>query len=77
MFGLKSLLYALPVSICLVYLVHLSMNNIINFETLILPIKSILIAIFAVFIIVIITMMYASSKIKHENILEAIREENI
>lgn len=77
MFGLKSLLYALPVSICLVYLVHLSMNNIINFETLILPIKSILIAIFSVFIIVIITMMYASSKIKHENILEAIREENI
>ena len=77
MFGLKSLIYALPESICLVYLVHLSMNNIINFETLILPIKSILIAIFAVFIIVIITMMYASSKIKHENILEAIREENI
>ena len=77
MVGLKSLLYALPVSICLIYLVHLSMNNIINFETLILPIKSILIAIFAVFIIVIITMMYASSKIKRENILEAIREENI
>lgn len=76
-FGLKSLLYALPVSIVLVMLVHLSMSNIVTFDNLILPIKSIIIAIFAVFVIVIITMMYASSKIKHENILEAIREENI
>lgn len=76
-FGLKSLLYALPVSIVLVMLVHLSMNNIVTFDRLMLPVKSIIIAIFAVFIIVLMTMMYASSKIKKENILEAIREENI
>lgn len=76
-FGLKSLFYALPVSIVLVTLVHLSMSNIVDFEHLMLPIKSMVIAIIGVFIIVLITMMYASSKIKHENILEAIREENI
>ncbi len=76
-FGLKSLFYALPVSIVLVMLVHLSMSNIVDFEHLMLPIKSMVIAIIGVFIIVLITMMYASSKIKHENILEAIREENI
>lgn len=76
-FGLKSLLYALPVSIVLVMLVHVSMSNIVDFEHLMLPIKSIIIAIVGVFIIVLITMMYASSKIKRENILEAIREENI
>ena len=75
--GLKSLLYALPVSIILIILVHLSMSNITDYNNLILPIKSLLIAVFGVFVIVIITMMYASSKIKHENILEAIREENI
>ena len=76
-FGLKSLLYALPVSFGLVVLVHLSMSNITTFDNIILPIKSILISVVGVFIIVLITMMYASSKIKHENILEAIREENI
>ncbi len=76
-FGLKSLLYALPVSIVLVMLVHVSMSNILDFEHLMLPIGSMVIAIIGVFVIVLITMMYASSKIKHENILEAIREENI
>lgn len=76
-FGLKSLLYALPVSIVLVILVHISMSNIVTFNHLMLPIKSMIIATIGVFIIVIITMMYASNKIKHENILEAIREENI
>lgn len=76
-FGLKSLLYALPVSVVLVMLVHTSMSNIVDFEHLMLPIGSMVIAIVGVFIIVLITMMYASSKIKHENILEAIREENI
>lgn len=76
-FGLKSLLYALPVSIVLVMLVHMSMSNIVTFSHLMLPIKSMIIAIVGVFVIVLMTMMYASSKIKHENILEAIREENI
>ncbi len=76
-FGLKSLLYSLPVSIVLVMLVHASMSNIVDFYHLMLPIKSMIIAIVGVFVIVLITMMYASSKIKRENILEAIREENI
>ncbi|MCI9433789.1 MAG: ABC transporter permease [Bacilli bacterium] len=76
-FGLKSLLYSLPVSIVLVMLVHASMSNIVDFDHLMLPIKSMIIAIVGVFVIVLITMMYASSKIKRENILEAIREENI
>ncbi len=76
-FGLKSLLYAIPVSIVLVVLVHISMSNIVDFNHLMLPIKSIIIATFGVFVIVLITMMYAASKVKRENILEAIREENI
>lgn len=76
-FGLKSLLYALPVSVVLVMLVHASMSNIFDFDHLMLPIGSMIIAIVGVFVIVLMTMMYASSKIKHENILEAIREENI
>jgi len=75
--GLKSLLYGLPLSFIVIILLHLSMTNMVEFESIIIPYKSILIALIGVFIIVIITMMYSSSKIKKENILEAIREENI
>jgi hypothetical protein len=32
---------------------------------------------FGVFVIVLMTMMYATKKMKHENIIDAIREENI
>ena len=49
----------------------------VTFDSFLLPVRSILLAIVGVFIIVFITMMYASAKIKKENILEAIREENI
>ena len=39
--------------------------------------SSLLISVLVVFLIVIISMNYASKKIKRENILEALREENI
>lgn len=75
--GMKSLVYALPVSIGVVYLLYKSLGGVADNGAFVLPWQSIITSIFAVFIIVFITMMYASSKIKHENILDAIREENI
>lgn len=75
-FGIKSLLYSLPVSIGISYLLYKTMTDMVDFEYA-LPWKYMLFATIGVFIIVFITMMYSSSKIKHENILEAIREENI
>ena len=42
-----------------------------------LPVMQMIYAIIGVFIIVLLTMLYASRKIKKDNILEAIREENI
>lgn len=75
-FGLKSLLYGLPVSIGVVYLLYLSFGNMVQ-QKFVLPWQSIGIAVLGVFIIVYITMKYASNKIKKENILDAIREENI
>lgn len=75
--GLKSLLYALPCAFGLILLLHFSMSDVVEFEGILIPYISVLISIVGVFIIVLITMMYASSKIKHENILDAIREENI
>lgn len=75
-FGLKSLLYGLPVGIILSYLIYDQMSDLVEFNYH-LPIKIILICVFAVFLIVIITMRYATNKIKHENILDSIRNENI
>ena len=75
-FGLKSLLYSIPVSIAVSYLIYKNILGIVNMEFK-LPIKPIIISILAVFIIVFITMRYSARKIKKENILEAIREENI
>lgn len=76
-FGLKSLLYALPVSIGIIYLMHLSMRNIVEIDMILIPWKSILMAVILVFIVITISMTYATRKIKKENILDAIREENI
>ena len=53
------------------------MRGVVTVSALLIPFESIIVAVIGVFIIVIVTMLYASSKIKKENILEAIREENI
>ncbi len=75
-FGFKSLLYALPVSFGIIYLIYLSMNDFVEFN-FIIPWKSVFIAVLGVFFITAITMIYATNKMKKENILEAIRKENI
>lgn len=76
-FGLKSLLYALPVSGGVIYLLYLSFKDMMDFDMMLIPYGSILIAIIGVFVIIIISTFYATRKIRKENILEAIREENI
>jgi len=75
-FGLKSLIYGIPVSLGINILISSSIGNIMDVG-LIINYKSLLISIIAVFLIVLLSMNYASKKIKKENILEALREENI
>lgn len=76
-FGFKSLLYALPVSFVIVFYLNDMSKSIVTFNETIIPWNSIIIAIIGVFVIVLISVMYSTRKIKKENILEAIREENI
>ena len=75
-FGLKSLLYALPVSLFVVYLIYKTMADVVS-NGFMIPWTSIIIAVISVFIIILLSMLYASSKIKKDNILEQIRDENI
>jgi putative ABC transport system permease protein len=74
-FGMKSLMIGIPISLIFVYLINRSTESIsMGFD---IPILSIFIAIIAVFMIVFLTMLYATRKIRHDNILDSIREENI
>lgn len=76
-FGIKSLIYALPVSLGVTYLIHLAMSDTVSFDSVLIPWKGIILAVIGVFVIVAISMMYATKKVKNDNILDAIREENI
>lgn len=76
-FGVKSLLYGIPFSFLVILWIHSVMSGVSSFGKLLIPWKSIGIAILAVFVIIFLTMMYATKKMKKENILDAIREENI
>lgn len=76
-FGMKSLLYSLPVSSALIVIINHVMEGISDAGEMMWPVHSMIGVIFAVFLIILLTTMYATRKIKHENIMEAIREENI
>jgi putative ABC transport system permease protein len=73
-YGLKALLYGLPISVLVTYLIYKSVENGVDVDFT-LPWGSIAISIFSVFFVVFVTMMYASSKIKKANVIDALRSE--
>lgn len=75
-YGIQSLFFGLPISGGIMYLIYREMSK--GFEyTLTFPWKSILSVVIAVFIIVGLTMMYASQKVRRGNIVDALKRENI
>lgn len=75
-YGMKSLLYGLPISGVVMYLIHRSMMNSMDYKFEV-PWISIIIAIVSVFVIVSISMIYSGSKVKKGSIVDAIKQENI
>lgn len=75
-YGIKSLLYGLPISIGIMYLIHRSMMNTFSYGFT-LPWLSILYVVLVVFIIVSSAMLYSSSKVRKENIIDALKQENV
>lgn len=75
-YGIKSLLYGLPISLIGMLLIHRSLMNSFDykFEP---PWIHMLYVIVAVFIIVGAAMLYSSNKVKKENIIDALKQENI
>ena len=74
--GIKSLLFSIPIGIGLSYLMYsaLGINQTLKFT---IPIKSIIIAIVTVFLLITCIMKYSIGKIKKQNTIETIRNENI
>lgn len=76
LYGTKALLLGLPVSVGITFLIYLSVNQ--GFETAFrLPWDAIGIAVASVFAVVFATMMYAMSKIKKDNPIDALKNENL
>lgn len=75
-YGTKALLYGLPLGVLLCYIINKAFGSGIGFIFR-LPWTSIIISIIAVYAVVFITMLYSSRKMKKENIIEALRADNI
>lgn len=76
LYGIKALMWGLPVSCGVTYLIYLSIME--GYETVFaLPWGAVWIAVCSVFAMVFITMMYAMNKIKKEDPIAALKNENI
>ncbi|WP_438431620.1 ABC transporter permease [Gorillibacterium sp. sgz500922] len=75
-YGIKTLLYGLPISFVVMLLLFKSLSGTFSFVFSI-PWTSVLIGIGAVFVIVGASMLYSGSKVRKENILDGLRTENI
>ncbi|AST90877.1 cell division protein FtsX [Sutcliffiella cohnii] len=75
-YGLKALLYGLPISIVVMILMYLSFNNTFEYGFS-LPWLEIIFVIIAIFVIVGSSMLYSIKKVKKQNIIEGLKQENI
>ncbi|MEO3947737.1 FtsX-like permease family protein [Gorillibacterium sp. CAU 1737] len=75
-YGIKTLLYGLPISFLIMLLLFGSLSGSFRFEFGI-PWHSVFISIGAVFLIVGSSMLYSAAKIRNENILDGLRTENL
>lgn len=75
-YGVKALAYGLPISFLVMLAIHRSLRNTIEYGFT-LPWGSILFVIAIIFIIVGSAMLYSIAKIKKENIIDGLKQENI
>ncbi len=73
-YGIKALVYGIPISFFVMYLIYGSMLSEFDFPFFI-PWGNVFLAVGAVFIIVIVAMLYSSRKVKNENIIDALKQE--
>ena len=76
LYGLKALLLGLPVSFAVTWLIYKSVAN--AFVTrFYVPWVSVVIGVCSIFAVVFVSMLYAMRKIRQENPIDALRNENL
>ena len=76
LYGLKSLLWGLPASFAATFLIWRVTTNSLSIRFFI-PWESVLIAAGSVFAVVFATMLYASHRLKKDNLIDAIKNETL
>lgn len=76
LYGTKALMYGLPVSFIMTYFINNIVADSISTD-FIFPWSAVIISVLSVFSIVFITMMYSMQKIKKDNTIETLKNENI
>lgn len=76
LYGVKGLLYGIPVSFGVTWLIYRAISNGLEGRFFI-PWYSIAIAVGSVFLVVFATMVYSMRKIKKENTIDALKNENL
>ena len=76
LYGILSLLYGIPIGICMNVLMNKILEGMITVQTLI-PYKAILICVVAIFVITFIASYIPLKKMSKENIIDNIRQESI
>ena len=75
LYGVKGLMYGLPVAVGITVLIWRAMSSEIAMRFYI-PWQSVVIAVGSVFLVVFATILYSMSKIKKDNVVETLKEEN-
>lgn len=76
LYGVKGLLYGLPTSFVVTWLIYRAVNNGVR-AVYHVPWYSVAIAIGSVFLVVFATMLYSMDKIKKDNPIDALKNENL
>ncbi len=75
-YGLKALFFGLPVSVLVTCLIYVSVGLGVELPFR-LPTGSLVVSIISVFIVVFSSMIYSMKRIRHENIMDAIKSQSL
>ena len=76
LYGIKGLLYGLPVSVGVTWLIYHAVSEGIGM-TFFIPWSSVAIAVGSVFLVVSISMIYAVATIRNKNTIDELKNENL
>lgn len=75
-YGLKALLYGLPISFMIMIVLYRQLSNSFDFEFFV-PVGSTITVVISVFVIVGASMFYSGAKVKGQNIIEGLKDTNL